>query len=152
MLPTVTRAGMPCCARAWRRAPGSSLYCLPLRRVSVLVPPGPLTTVKAASCALGGVAGGEVLPEEVMPVRPRVTATPAAAPAPASPDSRRRRRERPLATIASTGTSMWTPDTESRIFHSTSLSFIGVLPLRSQACSREAGRGGAQPPPATGER
>src|SRR5579859_1258500 len=44
--PAVTRAGMPCSARAWRTALGSATC--PGYRVSVVVPPGPAATVNAA--------------------------------------------------------------------------------------------------------
>ena len=55
-VPTVTSAGMPCRARAWRSALGSSR--VPLRSVSVVLLPGPLVTENAVSSAARGLADG----------------------------------------------------------------------------------------------
>src|ERR1700677_1490814 len=57
--PTLTKAGMPCCARAWRSALGSSCrYFGPLYRISVVLWPGPLVTENAASLTEPGLGGG----------------------------------------------------------------------------------------------
>src|ERR1700740_2167772 len=61
-VPTVTCAGMPCRFRAWRSALGSSWYCWPLRRISVVLSPGPLVTENAVSLT-GPELGGGRLPE-----------------------------------------------------------------------------------------
>src|ERR1700761_710604 len=98
-VPTVTSAGMPCCARASRSAVGSSCgYFGPLYRISVVLSPGPLVTEHAAGSA-GPWLAGEGAPERAGagPARagagpPAVSVMAAAAAAVAvSPDSRRRR-------------------------------------------------------------
>src|ERR1700722_6693056 len=80
-VPTVTRAGMPCRARAWRRALGSSRGdCGPLYRIRVVLPPGPLVTENAASLTGPGPGGGG-LPERAGAGPPRVSVKAVAAPA-----------------------------------------------------------------------
>src|ERR1700758_4405516 len=58
-VPTLTKAGMPCRARARRSAPGSSReYFGPLCRISVVLSRGPPVTENAASLTGPRLAGG----------------------------------------------------------------------------------------------
>ena len=100
----------------------------------MVLSPGPLVTVNAASLtepglAEPGLADGE-WPDGAGAGPPAASVMTAAAPAVAavaavSPASRRRRRARLLAQTCSTGVSMRSPERDSRTWYMTSCSFIG---------------------------
>src|SRR6516225_7064824 len=92
-LPAVTRAGMPCFARAWRTELGL-ITCDPFR-VSVVAPSGLVTTENAARWIGGALCCGAGPAEPWAPARPATSAAHAPAPAMDSPPRRRRRRARP---------------------------------------------------------